>query len=410
MQIRGYETYLDSVPASSFNAECVERSIAPATVITYSDWLRQSLNPIYYGVSRQYKVITLKFEFQYNRDEDLLKYSGDLTRALEHCQLKFSNIKYYFDCALASASLEKEDGPEEYLSATLNASYAYLPAVSQTLSGQADTITAQGNLPSPAIVTLTPTQDIGSVTLTGLTKRPITVRQLHAGAPVTIDGEKGLVTETGLDTVMTADMGNGNWLFRRYNTPDRYSPGVIWYDHTPQMSDIPENPVYSQRIIADAASLVHNAGYDYLGYLKTGLASSAKNITFKFLHDDGVNVLLNGASVYSCGHAEDNGITPGKTDGYPEITLPLNAGWNRLEILWVQHVGGDGIWGIEPIAGSLVDGLNAYYVKDINQIGTVNKFPDTDMWSFPVLRPGDNPVSIDSAVCNVKIEYKPKFM
>jgi len=408
MQIRGYETYLDSVPASSFNAECVERSIAPATVITYSDWLRQSLNPIYYGVSRQYKVITLKFEFQYNRDEDLLKYSGDLTRALEHCQLKFSNIKYYFDCALASASLEKEDGPEEYLSATLNASYAYLPAVSQMLSGQAGTITAQGNLPSPAIVTLTPTQDIGAVALTGLTKRPITVRQLHAGAPVTIDGEKGLITEADLDTVITEDMGAGKWMFRKYSEPSLFSPDTWHGEYTPTKSLIQPGRSYIQKLIADGASLYQGGGDNYLGWLRTALyTASAKSITFQFLHDDGVSVYFNGAAVYSCDTNETNDYYG---PGYPSITLNLPIGWSVLEFLWLNHYGADGIWGITPVIGSQIDKLNAYYARDTGLPGAVNKFPDTDMWSFPVLQPGDNPVSIDSAVCNVKIEYKPKFM
>ena len=81
MIIHGYETYLDSVAASSFNAECVSRNIEPATVTIYSDWLRQSINPLIYGKTEQYKVIKLQFRFDYDSDNDLLQYVGNLTKA-----------------------------------------------------------------------------------------------------------------------------------------------------------------------------------------------------------------------------------------------------------------------------------------------------------------------------------------
>lgn len=413
MQIRGYETYLDGVPVSSFNAECVERSIAPAAVITYTDWLRQSLNPIYYGVSRQYKVITLKFEFQYNHDEDLLGYSGGLVHALEHCQLKFSNVKYCFNCVLASASLDKEDGPKEYLSVTLNASYAYLPAVETTFSSQLQALNVSGNLPTPAIVTLTPSQDIETVTLSGITKQPIAINNLHAGAPVQINGESGTVTEPDLDTVMTDAMGSGKWLLRKYSMVSVIDPDSTRIYKVPQKSMIPSDTSYIQQLISDAANLYHGrGGYDYLGYLKTAVyISSAKTITIKFLHDDGVNLFVDGASKYTKNCPEDNGESgTTKWPGYPSISVSLTAGWHKIELLWLQHVGDDGIWGLSPTISSQVDYLNAYYARDSNPAGTVNKFPDADMWAWPVLQPGNNTISIDNAQCAVKVSYKPKFM
>lgn len=195
MTLHGYETYIDGVPASSFNAECVSRNIAPATVISFTDWMRQSVNPLRYGSASQFKIIKLQFRFEYFSDEDLLAYSGGLTNALRNCQLKFGNMKYYFDCALSDSALAQIDGGKQELAVTLQSSYAYLPAVAVPVTGTSQTITAQGNLPSPAIVTITPSQDIGNLTLTGLTKKPITISSLHANAPVTIDGESCIATE-----------------------------------------------------------------------------------------------------------------------------------------------------------------------------------------------------------------------
>ena len=40
----------------------------------------------------------------------------------------------------------------------------------------------------------------------------------------------------------------------------------------------------------------------------------------------------------------------------------------------------------------------------------VNKFADTEMWEFPVLKPGKNMVSCSSDKCTVTMKYKPKYV
>ena len=410
MMVHGYETYIGGVPASSFNAECVSRNIAPATVITYSDWPRQSINPLNYGSAVQYKVIKLKFRFEYFTDEELLQYSGDLVNALRKCQLKFDNMKYYFDCTVSDSSLDQVDGGKQELTVTLNSSYAYLPAVTVSLAAQSQTVTAQGNLPSPAVVTLTPTQDIGAVTLTGLAKKPIKVSNLHAGAPVTIDAEACTVTEPDLDTVMTTAMGAGKWMMRKYMMPGMFSPDTMAADYIPTKATIPDNPSYTQQLISDASDIYQDNANNYLVHIKTGLyVASAKSITFQFYHDDGVSVYLNNAAVYQHAHAETD--LPGN-EGYPSVTLNLSAGWNTVEFILLNHFGEGGIWGITPDMASQVDQLSAYYARDASPTGTVNKFPDTDFWQFPRLQPSAQTVATDTPLgtCGVSISYKPKSM
>lgn len=206
MIIHGYETYMDGVAASSFNAECVSRNIDPATVITYSDWLRQSINPLYYGKTEQYKVIKLQFRFDYDSDNDLLKYAGGLTKAFEHCQLKFSNMDYYFDCSLSDSSfVDKEDGKKE-LVITLNSSYAYFSAVTMNFIGNTGTVNVDGNTVTPAIVTVTVPTDTISLTITGLGKDPIILKNLKANIPVIIDGEACTVLQGGTNKFSDTDM------------------------------------------------------------------------------------------------------------------------------------------------------------------------------------------------------------
>lgn len=400
MTLHGYETYIDGVPASSFNAECVSRNIAPAAIISFTDWTRQSINPLRYGSTTQFKVIKLQFRFEYFSDEDLLTYAGGLTNALRNCQLKFDNMKYYFDCALSDSALTQVDGGKQELAVTLQSSYAYLPPITVLLTSQSQSITAQGNLPSPAVVTLTPSQDIGSVSLTGLSKKPIKVSNLHANAPVAIDGESCIVTEPDLDTIMTASAGAGKWMLRKYATPNILSPDVNVTNYQVSKADIPDQASYTQQLVPDSAALYTNGGDNYVGLLKTGLyVASAKTISIYLLHDDGAQIYLNGTSVYQSDHAAGD-----------TISFSLSAGWSKLEILWMNHYGLDGIYNISPLFGSQVDQLNAYYARDASPGGIVNKFPDCDMWSWPTISPGEQTVAINSSAATASVQYKPKFM
>lgn len=40
----------------------------------------------------------------------------------------------------------------------------------------------------------------------------------------------------------------------------------------------------------------------------------------------------------------------------------------------------------------------------------INKFPDTDMWEYPILKPGSNIITIDNSNCTINIKYKPRWI
>lgn len=406
-----YDATINGRPLSDFHAQLIgSLDISPATVITLSDWPCQALNPLNYGTQKQYKIIKLSFLIRdTGRDACQLNISN-LCMELLDCTVKFADISYYYGCALQDTPVPTEKAHNRYqLDVTLQSAYAYLPAMPVTLSGMAQTITVQGNLPSLATVTLTPTQDIGSVTLSGLTKNPITISNLHAGAPVTIDGENCLVTEPDLDTIMTTAMGAGKWMYRKYSMVSIMDPDNTRVYMVPSASMIPDNPTYTQMLIPDATDLRHNQdGYDYLGHIKTGInLTSAKTVTFKFLHDDGVDFIVDGVSKHSTNYPENNTT---QWPGYPSVGVSLSAGWHTIEFWWIQHFGDDGVWGLSPTITSQVAQLNAYYARDAVPPGTVNKFGDTDMWAWPVMQPGAQTVSVSSTQVVVRISYKPKFM
>jgi phage-related protein len=390
---------IDGTDAKAYHALLLSKSISPSKVTIYENWTRQGLVPQYYGKKETYADIKLVFMIRDHSREACLIDTSNLVRALEKCTLKFPDINLFYDATLTGTEPEYIDDSNYQVSVSLQSGYAYQLPERITFTGSI-TFAARGNLPASAVVTIQPSFYIDRLQLSGLTKKPITIQHLHTGSPVTIDGETGLVTEPDLDTIITESSGAGKWLYRKYSMAEFFSPGAYSPNYAPQKADIPTNSISMQELISDRRDLMHDTGYDYLGYLKTAVyVSEATSVSWRVSHDDGCSILVNGNTVYSAGVWRR-----------PTVSLPLTAGWNTVEILWIQHLGDGGFWGTQPLLSALVDQLNCYHARDASGDQRVNKFSDTDLWAFPVVQPGKNTVSVDSPDCTVKVEYKPKFM
>ena len=201
---------------SVFHSTLLTKDIQTAEVTIFDDWLRQSLSPLYLGKQEKFKAIKLEFLIEDTSDYNCLTDIGNLIVQLEKCTLKFDDLAFYYNATIANkdhASLIQDgsyiaESPDNFAytqNVELKAQYAYLPTVTITLTGTSQTITVQGNLQTAVIVTLTPTINIASATLTGFGKS-ITISNLHANIPVIIDGEQGLVTENGVNKFGDTDM------------------------------------------------------------------------------------------------------------------------------------------------------------------------------------------------------------
>ena len=399
---------INGIDISTYGATHLQHDIQTAEVITYQDWLRNAPNFIVTGQKETYKAITCEIGIKGTDDDDILQKIGSLIKLAEKCTIQFDDTVFLYD-AILKVKDHKRLGYSHKIYALhieWQSGYTYKPAITETLDHVATkSITVLGNLPTPAVVTITPTIDTISAILTGLTKNPITVSNLHANTPVIIDGEKCTVTEADIDTTLTVSSGVGKWNFRKYNIVNFANPDSAVVDTAPTYASIPPGASYSQQLIADGTNLLMNIGYDYLGYLKTGVYLTApKTIAFNFYHDDGCGIYLNGVLVYTKAGPKYS------FNGAAAVTLNLIAGWNIIEIIWIQHYGPDGIWNIIPTITSLVEQLNCFYSKSAGTPGVVNKFEDTDLWAFPTLQPEAVTVGISITTATVQIAYKPKFM
>ena len=397
---------INNIDIASFKAQLLKKNIQTAEVVVFNDWLRNALNPLYLGKQEKHKQLKIRLMIKDSDDEICLNDIGNLIKQFEKCTIKFDDLSFYYDCLIVNKAHERIRKGWYTLDVELKAAYAYKPAITETLDHVASkAITVLGNLPTPAVVTITPSIDTISAVLTGLSKTPITISNLHANIPVIIDGEKCVVTESDIDANLTTVTGATKWNFRKYNIANFANPDSPLINVAPTYDSIPTGASYSQQLIADGTNLLMNIGYDYLGYLKTGVyVTSAKTVNFTFYHDDGCGIYLNGVLVYTRAGPKYS------LNGAAAVTLNLVAGWNIIEIIWIQHYGPDGIWNIIPTITSLVEQLNCFYSKSAGTPGVVNKFADADMWAFPTLQPEAVTVGISITTATVQIAYKPKFM
>lgn len=373
--------------------------ITTPEVTQYYDWLRRSTVPQFYGSSTTFKQLSFTVSVIDRTDNAAAVDISKLTEQLMRCTIKFDLYNRFYKCILTDKS-----EPSRIAKGFYDIEYqlkGYCCGLTEAYQSTGSlSFYNHGNLKSPATISITPKKALNQLLVSGLTKKPITIQHLHTGSPVTIDGEAGLVTEPDLDTIITESSGAGKWLYRKYSMAEFFSPGAYSPNYAPQKADIPTNSISMQELISDRRDLMHDIGYDYLGYLKTAVyVSEATSVSWRVSHDDGCSILVNGNTVYSAGVWRR-----------PTVSLPLAAGWNTVEILWIQHLGDGGFWGTQPLLSALVDQLNCYHARDASGDQRVNKFSDTDLWAFPVVQPGKNTVSVDSPDCTVKVEYKPKFM
>lgn len=210
---------VNGIDVSTFKAKLLNKDIQSADVTIYDDWLRQSLSPLYYGKKEQYKAIKLQFVVEDSTDDACLTDIGNLLLQLEKGTLKFDDSTFYYDATITNkdnSSLVQNgsyvltnSNDKAYLqNVDLRAPCAYLPTVTVTLVGTSQSITIQGNLLAPAVVTLTPTVNLGSAIASGFGK-DMTIKNFVANTPVIIDGEQGLVTQSGANKFGDTDM----WAF-----------------------------------------------------------------------------------------------------------------------------------------------------------------------------------------------------
>lgn len=197
---------INNIDIITFKATYLSKDIQTVDVVIYDDWLRNALNPLFLGKQEKYKQIKLQLLIKDADDESALNDISDLIKQFEKCTIKFDDLSFYYDCTIVNKLHTRIVKGWYTLDVGLKSGYAYKTAVTETLDHVASkTMTVLGNLPTPAIVTVTAPINTISVVLTGF-KDSITVNNLLANVPRIIDGEACTVLQSGLNKFAEIDL------------------------------------------------------------------------------------------------------------------------------------------------------------------------------------------------------------
>ena len=208
----------NNVDTMDYNARLLSRTIGLGTVTVYDDWLKNAMNPLYFGDQVTYKQIKLTFLIKNTDDNSALTDISNLVSAMRKCTIKFGDMDYLYDCTLQEVGEPTKsilDGRFK-LDVTLKAAYAYLSTVSRTYTvtfdGDRDksiSVNIQGNLPVPIIVQakildadidqnlkFNVPEDVDTST-NGWLKNCFIMRPLYKNSTLTVDSEKCTVFQNG---------------------------------------------------------------------------------------------------------------------------------------------------------------------------------------------------------------------
>ena len=157
--------------------------------------------------------------------------------------------------------------------------------------------------------------------------------------------------------------GTGKWSIKQYDTPDYTS------QYIPQFKDIVGKVLDEQWEIEDTTDyffnqdIINNKCFLFETYVNMEEETSFSSTTL--VHDDGINVYVNGISVYS---QKATSASSQQTS----LTINLKQGWNKIQILLCEVSGGEGFrLGIKFTDNAKCLGMDCYHAETEPILGYV---------------------------------------
>lgn len=185
---------INDIEISTLNAKLLKKQVANADIATKEEWADGWIQPIMENQYHKYLNIECKFLIE---SEDIEEDISKLIKIASTAELEFdnSNIKYK---GFVTSHLKEMILKDTYtLDITWKCSLGYESQITKSIQNN-DTITLSSTADTPVIVEITPVEDIAELEILGFGES-ITLKNLTENVKVTIDGEKGLVTENGLN-------------------------------------------------------------------------------------------------------------------------------------------------------------------------------------------------------------------
>lgn len=182
-----------------------------ATVTNYNDWLRGSLNPLYYGQDTTYTTATYTILVEGESKEEVENKSSALVQSFKKALVMDSMTDFGIDGFLVSADNQDITGKARTIDIQFQGiKQGVRKTETHTFTlNQAWSVEIQGNSATPAVFTFTLDMGYTAMTIT-INGEDFVVNNISSSATtLTIDSEKGTIDVDGTNWIENYD----NWTF-----------------------------------------------------------------------------------------------------------------------------------------------------------------------------------------------------
>lgn len=189
------------------NVIWLNQMVKPRNVTTYVDWLDNSIDPQKskpnkYTDFEIYIDLIVKSESK-EKCEILI---SELIKVFDSGEVTLDNMQFSYSFSSVKEERELIRRWEYHLELTLTAYNKKGTQETINFTGTTKTFTAKGTADTMAVLSLSSNIGLNSLTITGLTQKPITVQNIAINTPITIDGERCVVEENGKNIFGRTDL------------------------------------------------------------------------------------------------------------------------------------------------------------------------------------------------------------
>lgn len=189
-----------------YNAYLTSREIQACDIVTYSDWLNKSFNPLIYDQHEEYSAVNVKLLIEGNNEDEILFKISEILNLCKKCVLSFNDLSFYYDVTLDKHNEDIISDKAYELTLNLKSTFKFKNQIIENLNKiSSKSINVSGNLKTPVIVEIVPSIDMIDLKLEGLSDDPIIIRNLKQNKKIIIDGVKGTIMQEGINKFKDTD-------------------------------------------------------------------------------------------------------------------------------------------------------------------------------------------------------------
>ena len=180
------------------NIKVLNQSIEPRNVITYTDWLDDAFDLIIHK-DNKYRDFEVHISILLSGDSmqkcEMIR--SEMLRLFQSGVIRLDDMNMTCDFVFKSESITMLNKWRYSYELTLT---AYNKKGSQEIinfTGTDKVFTADATAISPAVIKITSNIGLNTLTITGMTKNPVTIQNIAINSPIIIDGEKCTIEENG---------------------------------------------------------------------------------------------------------------------------------------------------------------------------------------------------------------------